>query len=250
LNLGLNARDAMPNGGTLMLRASRHCVDPDSAFPHAVSPGDYLCVSVSDDGEGMDDATQARIFEPFFTTKAPGKGTGMGLASVYGTVRSHGGSISVVSAPGAGSTFEILLPETKSTRVPTTRLRHTEPATRPLKILIVDDEPVIRRVLSRLLETLGHTPSMCVDGVDAVDHYRQFGSTIDLVILDMVMPRQGGRDTFFALRQINPAVRVLISSGFTVEGGAQTLLTHGAAGFLQKPFALERLAEAIEHARR
>ncbi len=251
LNLGLNARDAMPNGGTLLLRASRCRVDPDRAraFADAVSPGDYLCVRVSDDGVGMDESTRAHMFEPFFTTKAPGKGTGMGLASVYGTVRSHGGAISVTSAPGAGATFEILLPATRSKHVAKTRLRQTEAAAQSLKILVVDDEPVIRRVLGRLLEALGHASVTSVDGADALQKYREIGEQIDLVILDMVMPNKGGHETFFALREMNPDVRVLISSGFTVEGGAQALLNQGAAGFLQKPFALERLAEAIERAR-
>ena len=250
LNLALNARDAMPDGGTLRLGARRCRLDTGRAraLGHDVEPGAYVCVSVADDGEGMDEATRKHMFEPFFTTKAPGKGTGMGLASVYGTVRRHGGGISVVTAPGAGTSFEIFLPETRRERVRRRGSRHLESGTGGLRIMVVEDEPVVRRVLARLVEELGHSATTCADGLEAVERFRQLGSDIDLVILDLVMPKQNGRETFHALREMDPSVRVLISSGFTAEGGAQELLDEGAAGFLQKPFDLEQLSDAIHDA--
>ncbi len=251
LNLALNARDAMPDGGTLKLGARRCHLDAEQAraLGHDVEPGAYVSVSVVDDGEGMDEATRKHMFEPFFTTKAPGKGTGMGLASVYGTLRSHGGGIAVTTAPGAGTSFELFLPETRGERVRRRGSRPLESGTGGLRIMVVEDEPVVRRVLARLVEELGHSATTCTDGFEAVERFRQSGSDIDLVILDLVMPKQNGRETFYALRELDPSVRVLISSGFTVEGGAQELLEQGAAGFLQKPFDLEQLSEAIHDAR-
>lgn len=251
LNLGLNARDAMPEGGRLKLCTRRCQLDAAGARALAqdLEPGPYLVVCVADDGVGMDEATREHMFEPFFTTKGPGKGTGMGLPSVYGTVRTHAGAIAVTSAPGEGTSFEIFLPVTEGRALDRRRRPRLEREERGLRIMIVDDEPMVRRVLGRLVAELGHLATTCSDGVEAVEQFRDVGSDLDLVILDMVMPRQNGRETFHALREIRPDLSILISSGFTVEGAAQELLDQGAVGFLQKPFDLEQLAEAIHRAR-
>ncbi len=250
LNLALNARDAMPSGGKLRLGLHRCFLDAEavSSVSPDLRPGYYLCAHVVDDGVGMDEDTRARMFEPFFTTKGPGKGTGMGLPSVYGTVGSHGGAISVRTAPGEGTRFDVYLPETQARSRKGVMIRPTEPAGRSMKIMVVDDEPAVRTVLARLVQELGHSATTCSDGMEAVERFRELGSDVDLVILDMVMPRQDGRETFYALRELDPAVNVLISSGFTVEGGAQELLEQGAVGFLQKPFDLGRLSEALRAA--
>jgi CheY-like chemotaxis protein len=240
LNLALNARDAMPEGGELsfVTRIEEH--EGDDELP----AGRYLAVVVADTGVGMSAEVQGHLFEPFFTTKEPGKGTGLGLAAVYGAVQSHGGAIAVDSAPGRGSAFTIRLPLRRSAS--SMSLPVLAPAkTAEAHILVVDDEELVRSLLTEMLRGSGYRVTTCADGVEAVDLYRQSWQGIDLVILDMVMPRLGGAETFAALRAVSPSVRVLLSSGYSLGGEAQALLDQGVRGFVQKPFRAADLLRQI-----
>jgi PAS domain S-box-containing protein len=246
LNLAINARDAMPNGGTLTIATSVRDVsgDEEGATREDVPPGRYVQLEVADTGTGMDDDTRQRIFEPFFTTKPKGKGTGMGLAAVYGTIRSHGGTIGVSSVPGSGSNFYVLLPLYEGPVLP-----DEQPAPLPpraeAKVLVVDDEEEILRIASRMLEKLGYTVIACSDGATAVEFYRDTWRDIDLVVLDMLMPGMSGRETFTTIRNVNPDAVVVLTSGFSMDGDIQSLIDSGANGFIQKPFLSNEFTRVI-----
>jgi PAS domain S-box-containing protein len=251
LNLALNARDAMPQGGVLTLETQD--ANLEEAFCMIQTPplpvGPYLMVSVVDTGSGMDEETKKRLFEPFFTTKAPGQGTGMGLAAVYGTVRSHRGAITISSEQGRGTTVRIYLPHLPEATVPTPAPLELSPAT-AARILVVDDEDAVREVAVAMLRTAGHETLAAESGRRALELYRQSWSEIDLVILDLVMPGIPGHHIFRALREINPGARVLLASGYSVEGEAQSLLKEGACAFVQKPFRFAELTTAVAEALR
>ena len=247
MNMAINARDAMPEGGTLSFTTQVVALDPAYCrkMPYEIVPGTYLEACVADTGMGMEPETIRHIFEPFFTTKELGKGTGLGLASVYGTVKQHQGYIEARSTPGEGSCFQVYLPFCDlSVPVP-------DPVVAPRgngHILFVDDEAIVAEVTRELLDTLHYQVTLCRDGLEATEVYARIWPTVDLVILDMVMPRMGGKDAFFALRAINPQVKVLLVSGYSIEGEAQMLLRGGALGFLQKPFRRAELAQAVAKA--
>lgn len=247
LNLGLNGRDAMPDGGVLRFATrERHIASGDLAH-NGLEPesraGSYLWLEVSDTGCGMDARVQEHLFEPFFTTKPPGMGTGMGLAAVYGTIRSHHGSIVVHSAVGSGSSFRVLLPLSEQACL--TEPDERRSAVPSLRLLIVDDEPTIREFLSESLREDGHEVMVAPDGRAAAELYRTHWRAIDLVILDMVMPGMNGRDCFRAMRSVNPQVRVLLASGYSLDGEARTSLADGVRGFIQKPFNRQDLVRGI-----
>lgn len=241
LNIALNARDAMPNGGELRFDVSVQPGSPDEEGPEA-----WAEVAVTDTGTGMSDATRQRVFEPFFTTKPQGKGTGMGLAAAYGTIKSHGGNVDVVSALGRGSTFRVLLPRHvpvhESLPPPVQQVHASMPGAR---ILVVDDEAFVRETLAEILRQSGHDVTCCVDGEEAAQLYRTRWREIDLVVLDMVMPRRGGHDVFRDMLAINPKVQVLLVSGHSVDLEAREVLALGAAGFLQKPFSMDALVQMV-----
>jgi PAS domain S-box-containing protein len=247
MNLALNARDAMPGAGHLTFATRRVFLDEDYCRhqPYRSEPGHYLCVSVEDSGTGMDAATLSRIFDPFFTTKELGKGTGLGLASVYGTVKHHNGAIHVYSEVGRGTCFKVYLPLPQEAPPVGDPLRRAPAWEAPCKILLVDDERLVVEMARAMLRSLGHEVDVCHDGLEAVERYRASWPSYHLVVLDLVMPGSGGRETFRALRAINPEARILIASGFSVEGEAQELLDQGARAFLQKPFLRAELAAAI-----
>ncbi len=241
LNLALNARDAMPRGGVLKF-ATRLAVDPDNAA-HG-----HLEVVVSDTGIGMDEATLERVFEPFFTTKEQGKGTGLGLASVYGCVQAHDGDIEVASQPDVGTVFTIRLPiaalsDTTAEAAPTSKPLHGSG-----HILVVDDEDAVRDFARQALATLGYTTTGCADGIEAVAYLRKHVGEISLVLLDLVMPGIDGRETFHRLREADPNVRVLFCSGHTERSGSTGPLPDGAQGFIQKPYRIQALAAAVADA--
>ncbi len=251
LNLGLNARDAMPDGGTLTFATRRRRMSEAAcrAHPDALAPGDYVEVKVSDTGMGMSEDTVAHIFEPFFTTKEAGVGTGLGLASVYGyVVKSHQGSIDVASAVGEGTTFTLLFPAGDSS----TSERSNTDQYRALPIgeghvLVVDDEQLIRDFTEQALKGLGYRVTTCCDGADALEWARGQDRLrdVDLVLLDVVMPRLGGLETFRALRRKRPDLKVVLTSGFSRDNVAAECLAGGAVAFLPKPFTLEELADLV-----
>jgi two-component system, cell cycle sensor histidine kinase and response regulator CckA len=245
LNLFLNAAYAMPGGGHLMLRASNATLSAGETEPHGAKPGRFVKLVVADTGTGIDAATLPRIFEPFFTTKAPGKGSGLGLASVYGIVKNHGGIVTVESELGKGAAFTLLLPAGNRPAV-------VAPApVNPVRpghgtVLVVDDEERLLHLCGRLLQAMGYQVLTASGGRAAVELMRQHHTRISLVILDLTMPEMSGARTFEAIRAISPTVKVLIASGASVEGQAQELLDKGCSGFIQKPFDAAALSEKIQ----
>ncbi len=244
LNLYVNAWQAMPAGGDIYLKTRNVMLDSSYVKPFKVEPGKYVEISVTDTGVGIDRKTRERIFEPFFTTKEMGRGTGLGLASVYGIIKSHSGYIEVHSEKEKGTTFTVYLPasEKEAVRektVPAAMLKGTG------TILLIDDEKMILDVGRELLEELGYTVLSALSGREALDIFQKNSDKIDLVIMDMIMPGMGGGETFDRLRAINPNIKVLLSSGYSVNGQASKILHRGCDGFIQKPFNLNQLSEKI-----
>jgi PAS domain S-box-containing protein len=245
LNLYVNAWQAMPAGGYLYLRTKNVRLDESFTKPYHLEPGKYVKISVTDTGAGMDEATQQRIFDPFFTTKQMARGTGLGLASVYGIIRNHDGIINVHSQKGHGCTFNIYLPAVET--VPSDARPVAEKLSRrgTETILLVDDEQVVLDVGKEMLRQLGYTPLEARGGREAVEVYEENTNKISLVILDMVMPLMGGKEAYTKLKEIDPDVKVLLSSGYSKEGQASEILKQGCNGFIQKPFDIYELSGKI-----
>lgn len=248
LNLGVNARDAMPNGGIVTFATTNVVLDAAycASSTFTIVPGPYIEISVSDTGTGMTKEVIQRVFEPFYTTKEVGKGTGLGLAAVYGTVTDHRGCISVFSEPGIGTVFKLYLPlsaENKTETSSSDELIHGTGG-----VLLVDDEEILREVGKSQLEGLGYRVYLAEDGEQALNVYAREKEHISLVILDMLMPRMGGKETLKRLTERYPDVRVLISSGFHQETTREELEMLGAKGFLQKPYRRQDLCKAVQEA--
>ncbi|MBP8980131.1 MAG: PAS domain S-box protein [Syntrophobacterales bacterium] len=246
MNLFVNACQAMPGGGEMRVASENILLGNDQAQGIALSAGRYIHVSVTDTGVGMSPQTMSRIFDPFFTTKAMGRGTGLGLATVYGIIKGHEGAILVESELGLGTTFRIYLPASDKTVAKTV----TAAAPSPIKtgteaVLVVDDEDTVLSVSRDLLEILGYRVRTARNGQEAVDILAADPTGIDLVILDMIMPGLSGEETFMRLRRIAPGIKILLSSGYSIDGQAQEIMDRGCNGFLQKPFQMERLAEKV-----
>jgi PAS domain S-box-containing protein len=245
LNLFLNAWHAMPGGGDLYLETSRVQLNKKDITNLDVVPGHYIMISVRDTGIGMDRSTRERIFEPFFTTKEMGRGTGLGLATVYGIVKGHSGFIKVHSKPREGSTFEVYLPLSKRN----TDAKSVLPSQTITKghetILLIDDEDVVLIVTRRILIMLGYKVLTASSGHEAIELYSARSHDIDLVILDIIMPGMGCSELFAKLKGINPHVKVILSSGYSVEGQAQEIMVQGAMAFIQKPFGADNLSVKI-----
>jgi two-component system, cell cycle sensor histidine kinase and response regulator CckA len=244
LNLFVNAWQAMPQGGTLTITTDHTDLAAAKVSTYSLSPGRYVKITVSDTGIGMDDETQQRIFDPFFTTKEVGAGTGLGLASAYGIITNHQGIIEVDSDKMHGTTFTIFLPATdlpaieKPTR-PTARVSGSE------TLLLVDDEEMILKVGAKMLARLGYTVLTARTGPDAIAIYEREKDTIAMVILDMIMPVMSGHEIFERLKEINPQIKTLLSSGYSIDGQAAEILQRGCNGFIQKPFTLEAFSQKI-----
>jgi len=248
LNICLNAIDAMPNGGTLTLKSE--CVENDHSFkkkfPHPRASA-YVHIAIQDTGVGIDSDTLSKILDPFFTTKSPGRGTGLGLSIVYGIVKNHNGFLDVESEVGVGTEFHIYLPATIIPSNP----RKGELMEKTFqqgkgKILIVDDEDVIRTVLSRMLVRMGFTVAMASNGEEAIYIFKDSPENFDLIIIDMLMPVMDGKETFYALKSLDPNVRVLLSTGYAMDESAQTLIDQGALGYLHKPYNINELSKNLK----
>ncbi|MFP4474522.1 MAG: PAS domain S-box protein [Desulfatibacillaceae bacterium] len=245
LNLCINAWQAMPGGGEIYIRTENLVIDKSYLAPYHVEPGRYVRLTVTDTGVGMDESTRQRIFEPFFTTRQMGKGTGMGLASVYGIVKNHDGFINVYSEVGKGTTFTIYLPAIKGTWEPAESQAREETVVKGTEtVLLVDDEPQVLRVAGEMLESLGYTVQTARSGQEAIEAYSA-NSSADLVILDMVMPGMGGSETYERLLKINPAIRTILSSGYSINGEASEIMKKGCNAFIQKPFTVVELSRTI-----
>jgi len=245
INLFVNAWQAMPAGGELYLQTENAALDGGYAKTHGVKPGSYVKVSVTDTGVGMDEATKQRVFDPFFTTKEMGRGTGLGLASAYGIVRNHEGIITIDSEKNQGSTFAVYLPATDKAlseeKEPVEGLLEGEGT-----ILLVDDEEMILDVGKPMLERLGYKVLVARSGKEAKEAYQRNAGLIKMVILDMVMPQMSGGETFEQLKAINPNVKVLLSSGYSIDGRAREILARGCDGFIQKPFSCADLSRKLK----
>jgi len=243
-NLYVNAADAMTDGGDLFIETRNLSHDELRGKPYTVKPGTYVLITVRDTGSGMEKKIMERIFEPFFTTKGFARGTGLGLASVYGMVKAHGGYIDVDSRRNKGTTFSIYLPaspqEAPDSPATSEKLERGQGI-----ILLVDDEAMVLDVSQEILEMLGYTVIPARSGKEALELYRAHRDDIDMVILDLIMPDMGGGETYDQLRELNPKVKVLLSSGYSIDGQASQILERGCDGFIQKPFEMSELSQRI-----
>jgi CheY-like chemotaxis protein len=245
MNLYVNAWQAMPRGGDLYLETANITINDGYVKPFFVKPGRYVKVSVTDTGIGMDEKTRERIFEPFFTTKEMRRGTGLGLASVYGIVKGHNGIINCYSEKGHGATFTVYLPASEKEFVKEAQVP-ADIVSGEGTILLVDDEDMIVEVSSELLEVLGYRVHVANNGKDAIEIYRDKWGEIDVIILDMIMPGMGGGETFEVLKSINPDVKVILSSGYSINGKAKEIMNRGCKAFIQKPFEMADLSDKIK----
>jgi PAS domain S-box-containing protein len=245
LNIFVNAWQAMPAGGTLMITSKNTELDRAFVSPYGVSAGRYVNVSIQDTGIGMDANTVQRVFDPFFTTKEKERGTGLGLASAYGIIKNHAGIITVDSVTGRGATFSFYLPATDKPVQPYTRTDH-KASKGSGTILVIDDESIILEVAEQMVERLGYEVMTATDGDSAIEILASNAERVDLIILDMIMPGKGGEETFKALKDIRPEVKILLSSGYSIEGKAKQIMAQGCDGFIQKPFDLTELSHKID----
>lgn len=246
LNLGVNARDAMPDGGTITYATATLFLDAAYCGSHGsqLQPGHYVEISVSDTGTGIQKEIFEQIFEPFFTTKGIGKGTGLGLAAVYGTVKEHQGSVSVNSEPGVGTVFKLYLPlaaEQSSGLIPKDTLLRGSGG-----ILLVDDELLIREIGQALLEEHGYQVYLAADGGQALEVYERERDHISLVIMDVIMPVMGGMEALRRLTASYPDIKVLLSSGFHQDESNDSFIALGAKGFVRKPYHAEELFKTVD----
>lgn len=244
LNVYVNAWQAMPDGGDLRIETNILALDTAYCALHQIEPGEYVHISVTDTGFGMDEATRQRIFDPFFTTKEKSRGTGLGLASAFGIIKNHSGLITVDSKINQGTTFNIYLPLSGKAAA-----RKTAPSTQLLKgsgsILLVDDEQLVLEVGQEMLSALGYDVTAVNGGEKAVNTITRVGNDVDLVILDMVMPGMDGGKTFEHIRKQQPGIPIILSSGYSMDGQAEKIMRRGCNGFIQKPFNLAALSKKI-----
>jgi signal transduction histidine kinase/ActR/RegA family two-component response regulator len=249
LNLGINAGQAMPRGGSLAITTT--CWNTTAPCPPGArrsreALNDAIMILAADTGCGMNEETQSKAFEPFFTTKRAGEGTGMGLSVVYGTAKSHGGCTCCESAPGAGTRIRICLPLTRSGVQKESN--ESELILGAGTVMLIDDETLVRSSLARLLSALGYTPVTFAGGGDALEYFAQNHHTVDLILLDMIMPEMSGRELFDALRAIDPRARIVMITGYAARGSVEDLLAKGAADCIGKPVQPDEFARAIKKA--
>jgi signal transduction histidine kinase len=249
LNLALNSRDAMPNGGTLTFETANVRLDGDFARVHpGMAPGDYVLLTVSDTGMGMNRETQAHIFEPFFTTKDPGKGTGLGLSTCYGIVKQSGGDISVQSTPGSGTVFRIFLPRMNEASGAAQEGEQAESPRGVATVLLVEDEGRVRSFLERALSGHGYRVLEAANGAEARQLIEEHGAEIDLIVTDLVMPLMSGAELLKWARERYPGIRTLMTSGYVADDDGQADLRRSGAAFLQKPFSRRELLRKVQEA--
>ena len=246
LNLFVNAWHAMPGGGDIFIKTKNISLDADDVMPYGIKPGEFVMVSVTDTGVGMDKETRQHIFEPFFTTKKLGRGTGLGLASAYGIIKNHGGLINVNSKKGEGTTFDFYLPVVEARIVSQLRddaedeiLHGTE------TILIVDDEEIIVNVSREMLSNMGYDVFVARGGKEALEIFEKDKDKITLVVLDMIMPDLSGSHVYNVLKEIKPDIKVLLSSGYSVDDQASKIMSGDCDGFIQKPFNMLQLSKTV-----
>lgn len=245
LNLFLNACQAMNNGGNIFVKTVNVTLDSQDAAALGEKPGRFVKITLADNGPGMDAETCRKIFDPFFTTKKMGHGTGLGLASAYGIIKNHGGFIDVQSAKGKGTAFHIYLPATEKSDAAKTNtpdeLIHGKGC-----VLLVDDEQIVIDVSTEMLQLIGYKVLAANGGQNAIALYQEHIKEIDVVLLDLIMPGMSGKEVFDELYQINPDVRVVLSSGYSIDSLARKILDRGGSAFIQKPFGLKALSQKLQ----
>ncbi len=248
LNLGINAGHAMPSGGHLAFKT--RIVELTQEFceqsSYAIEPGKFFLVEVSDTGSGIPNKIIKEIFDPFFTTKDPGKGTGLGLSSVKSILEQHHGAINVYSELGKGSVFHLYFPLVEPEKIASKDIK-TQWITGSGTILVIEDEPMIRKMTTSILSELGYNTITAVDGIDGVIQYEKNASSIDLVLLDLVMPKASGHECFTHLKYINPNVKVIVLTGFLQQQYLDELIKAGVCGYISKPYRIEDLSQLINH---
>jgi two-component system, cell cycle sensor histidine kinase and response regulator CckA len=246
MNLALNARDAMPRGGKLVIATRAVTLDQDFVSTRVrAEPGDYVLLTISDTGHGMEEETVAHIFEPFYTTKELTRGTGLGLAIVYGIVTQHNGFIECQSELGHGTTFSAYFPVPASEPELDVAETQAMPAFGTETVLLVDDEEFVRDLGARILARSGYTVLQAANGTEALSVFKSDRSRISLVILDLIMPEMGGSECLKELLKIDPRVRVLVASGYSADTSVRESIDIGAKGFVNKPFRVKDLLRAV-----
>jgi PAS domain S-box-containing protein len=244
LNIFVNAWQAMPGGGDLFIQTKNEMLDENFAEAYGVRAGKYVVISITDTGIGMDRKTLKRVFDPFFTTKEKERGTGLGLASAYGIIKNHDGIIMAESAGGQGAAFHIYLPASDKPAVDEGQDDQNILAGSGT-ILLVDDEEMIIDVGAQVLEKLGYEVLTARHGKEAIEVYQQNSQRVAIVILDLIMPEMGGGETYDRLKEMDPDVKVLLSSGYSLDGQATEILNRGCDGFIQKPFSIKALSQKL-----
>ena len=244
VNLLLNASNAMEQGGTVTIATEKIMVDANAAEVKAIKPGHYVRVAVKDTGKGISEDDIEKVFDPFFTTNSLGGSTGLGLAMVYGIIENHHGFISVESMVSEGTCFTILLPSSQKEIVSEVKLS-SETQTGTDTILLVDDEPMITEVGKEMISMLGYDVITASSGMEAIGIVGTQKKRIDLFIIDMIMPQMSGGELFDKLKSLDPDVKIMLSSGYSVEGEAREIINRGCKGFIQKPFTVSQLGEKI-----
>jgi nitrogen-specific signal transduction histidine kinase/CheY-like chemotaxis protein len=248
LNIYLNALDAMPDGGRLLVTTSEveykevcaRCLD------FITYPGRYVCISISDTGTGIEKEVMDRIFDPFFTTKEVGKGSGLGLAMTYGVVKSSKGCIQVESKKGQGTTFDLFFPVMESVTESAKESSKSQALGGSETILVVDDEEVVRDLVLEVLSVHGYNVLLAQDGLEAIHVYKAFGHTIDLVLLDMIMPRMGGKEAYEKLKEINSDIKVLFCTGHGPNHKIYEELRKSSLPYVSKPFKIDELVRKVQ----
>jgi CheY-like chemotaxis protein len=249
MNLTVNARDAMPGGGKLTIETANTFLGPEDAGQHVgILPGAYVMLSVTDTGVGIPPEARDHIFEPFFTTKEVGKGTGLGLATVYGIVQQSGGGIFVYSEPGHGTTFKIYIPRVAGVADDTeTEVSSPEVALGSETVLLVEDEDIVRALSRQALESYGYSVIEAKDGVEALEIIKSSTEHIDLLFTDVIMPRMGGRELVEKVLEVAPNLPVLYASGYTDDAIVRHGVLDNSANFIQKPYTLDDLARKVKN---
>jgi K+-sensing histidine kinase KdpD len=248
MNLCINARDSMRHGGNLTIETENVNLDKEYCKTHLEAvPGDYVMLSISDNGTGIDKATLEYIFDPFFTTKDPSEGTGLGLAMVYGIVKNHKGHINCYSEPGEGTIFRIYFPVLIENYV---RRMEQQEELEEMRggtetILLVDDEIPVRELAKEILSSFGYSVFEAVDGESALEIYKEKKKRISLIILDLIMPGMGGRKCLEEILKIDPSQKVVIVSGYSVNGSTNDLIKIGAKGYIKKPYEMRPMLDSV-----
>ena len=246
MNLCLNARDAMEKGGRLVIETQNADLGEEFCREHALEhPGSYVVLSVSDSGAGMDAATMERIFEPFFTTKEVGKGTGLGLATVYGIVKQHGGLVLVTSEVGRGTCFRIYFPAAAGIQEPAVATRDNQALGGSETILLAEDHPGLQETAQEMLQELGYRVLVASDGKKALELFKKNSDRVDLIIMDVVMPAMSGREAYAQISALRPGIAVIFTTGYTPETQALGPLLEKGAMILKKPYSLAALSQMV-----